>query len=206
MITCPWCGTTHLTFQSNCNNCGGPMQAADGRVAAADPDEDLRMPPEAPRPIPNRYAWRLLSRDGWAIAALVFGLLGVIFSLVGSALTLAILTAFIGIPFLLVGIAFLVGGIGLLIWRYQIAMNVVHVLREGQATRGQIIENQEILSVVVNGRHPWVIRYQFNVDGQENEGKVTVLNQPGGQYQTGKTVCVLYLATAPKWNSIYPHP
>ncbi len=25
MITCPWCNTSYLNFQSNCSNCGGPL-------------------------------------------------------------------------------------------------------------------------------------------------------------------------------------
>ena len=92
---------------------------AQDEPASSVSDEALPTPPPAPRPIPNRYAWRLLSTDGWAIAALVFCLLGVIFSLVGGGLTLAILTAFVGIPFLLLGIAFLGAGAGIFLWRYQ---------------------------------------------------------------------------------------
>jgi hypothetical protein len=60
--------------------------------------------------------------------------------------------------------------------------------------------------VSVNGQYPWVIRYQFEANGQDHEGKVTTLNLPGQQLQAGRAVCVLYLPTAPKWSSIYPHP
>ncbi len=164
------------------------------------------MPPAPPRPISNRYAWRLLYSDGWAIAALVFLLLGLIFGMVGMGLTLGIITAFVGIPFLFLGLAFLAGGVGLLVWRYQSAQKVVMVLREGQATRGQILDLQENYSVRVNGRHPWVIRYGFQVNGESHEGQLTTLNQPGQQLQSGKAVCILYLSGAPQWNSIYPHP
>ncbi len=164
------------------------------------------MPLPAPRPISNRYAWRLLSTDGWAIAAFVFVLLGFIFSLAGAGLTIGIITAFVGIPFLIFGLAFLGAGAGVFIWRYQEAQQGVKVLREGEATRGLIIETQENYSVAINGRHPWVIRYRFQANGQNQEGGVTTLNQPGEQLQAGKAVCVLYLPTSPKWNSIYPHP
>ena len=27
MIICPWCGTQHEKFQSNCKNCGGLLEA-----------------------------------------------------------------------------------------------------------------------------------------------------------------------------------
>ena len=206
MIICPWCGTNYLSFQSNCKNCGGPLQAVEETLGSSVPTENLPMPPSAPRPVSKRYVWRLLSTDGWSIAALVFGLLGVVFSLVGAGLTIGVITAFVGLPFLLLGVTFLGIGGYVFIWRYQEMQKVVNVLREGEATRGQIIEMQENYSVSVNGRHPWIIRYQFQANGQSQEGKVTTLNQPRQQLQVGKAVCVLYLPTAPKWNSIYPHP
>jgi len=206
MIICPWCGTNYLTFQSNCKNCGGPLQAVEEKITSSDPTENLPTPPSAPRPISKKYVWRLLSTDGWAITAFIFGLLGVIFSLVGAGLIIGIITAFVGIPLLLLGVVFLGVGVWLFIWRYRQAQKVVNVLREGEATRGKIVEIQENYSVIINGRHPWVIRYQFQANGQDHEGKLTTLNQPGQQLQAGKAVCVLYLPTTPKWNSIYPHP
>jgi hypothetical protein len=206
MIICPWCGTNYLTFQSNCKNCGGPLQAAEATNGLSAPTESLPTPPPAPRPISPRYVWRLLTADGWSIVAFVFGILGVVFSIVGAVLTVLIITAFVGIPFLLLGVAFLGLGGWVFMSRYQDAQKVVNVLREGQATRGQIVELRENYSVNVNGRHPWIIRYQFQANGQSQDGKITTLNQPGQTLQPGKDVCVLYLPTAPKWNSIYPHP
>ena len=206
MIICPWCGTNYLVFQPNCTNCGGPLQAVEGNGTSVPSTEDLSTPPPAPRPISKRYGWRLLSADGWSIAAFVFGLLGIIFSLVGSGLIIGIITAFVGLPFLLLGIIFLGTGGGVFLWRYQEMQKVVDVLREGEATRGHIAEVTENYSVTINGRHPWIIRYQFQVNGQSLDGNVTTLNQPGQQLQEGKAVCVLYLPSAPKWNSIYPHP
>ena len=164
------------------------------------------MPPPAPRSISKNYVWRLLSTDGWSIAAFVFGLLGSIFTLVGAGLTIGVITAFVGIPFLLLGLAFLGIGGGVLNWRYKETQKVVNVLRVGEATRGQIIEIQENYSVRINGRYPWVIRYQFQAGGQAYQGSVTTLNQPGQQLQAGKAVSILYLPMAPKWSSIYPHP
>ncbi len=88
MIICPWCGTNYLTFQTNCGNCGGPLLTIDEKITSSIVSEDIPTPPLVPRPISPKYAWRLLFTDGWAIAGLVFGLLGVIFSLVGAVLTL----------------------------------------------------------------------------------------------------------------------
>src|SRR5947209_5323450 len=152
MIICPWCGTNYLTFQSNCGNCGGPLRAVDGKITPSMASEDIPTPPLAPRPISSKYAWRLLLTDGWSIVALVFGLLGFIFSLVGAGLTLGVVTALVGIPFLLLGLAFLGTGGGMLVWRYQAAQKIVSVLREGAATRGQIVDVQENYHTRINGR------------------------------------------------------
>lgn len=207
MITCPWCGTNYVSFQSNCTNCGGPIPASQAETfPSAGASDHFTAPPPAPRPISNKYVWRLLSSDGWAIVGFVFGLLGVIFTFVGAGLTLGIITAFVGIPFLILGIVFLGLAIGGLAWRYGKAQKIVDVLRMGEATSGQVQEVQENYSVRVNGRHPWMIRYQFQVNGQDYEGNVSTLNPVGQDIQTGKTVCVLYLNEDPRWNSIYPHP
>ena len=206
MIACPWCGTNYMQFQSNCTNCGGPLRAADQVNTVSTPSAEPPLPPPAPRPISGKYAWRLLSSDGWAIAGSVVGLLGVIFGAVGTGLTLGIVTAFVGIPFVLLGVGLLGAGGAALIWRYQGAQKVVSVLRDGEAARGEIVEVRENYSVSVNGRHPWVIRYQFQANGAREEGAVTTLNAPAQQIQPGNAVSVLFLPSAPKWNSIYPHP
>jgi hypothetical protein len=51
-----------------------------------------------------------------------------------------------------------------------------------------------------------VIRYQFQVNGQNYEGKVRTLNPAGGHLQSGHMVWVLYLPDTPQRNSMYPHP
>ena len=128
------------------------------------------MPPPAPRQISDRYVWRLLLADGWSIAAFVFGLIGAIFSLVGAGLTLAILTALVGIPFLLLGVVLMGTGGLLLWWRHQKAQKVVRVLREGDSAQGQITEVQQNYSVRINGRNPWIIGYEYLVNGRPTQG------------------------------------
>ena len=178
------------------------------RENAASPTsiEEITAPPPAPRLISGRYTWRLLFTGSWGIVALVFGLLGVIFSFVGAGLTLVIVTAFVGIPFLLIGLIFLVVALAVGTWRYDHARQVVNVLRIGKSTQGQITDVREDYSVRVNRRHPWVIRYQFQVNGRNCEGSVRTLNPAGASLQTGNMVWILYLRSAPQWNSIYPHP
>ena len=206
MRICPWCGTNYPSFQSNCKNCGGPLQMAGEDAASPMSIEEIPAPPPAPRLISDKYAWRLLLTDIWGIIALVFGILGVIFSFAGAGLTFAIVTAFVGIPFLLIGLIFLAVALAVGTWRYDRARKVVNVLQIGESTQGQIIDVQKDYSVRVNRQHPWVIRYQFQVNGQNYEGNVRTLNPVGARFQTGKTVWILYSPNAPQWNSIYPHP
>ena len=207
MIICPWCGTNYLSFQPNCKNCGGPLQAL-GENTAVSPTsiEEIIAPPPVPRPISNKYIWRLVFTEGRGIVALVLGLLGIIFSLLGAGLTFFVVTAFVGIPFLLIGLIFLVVAAGIGMGTYHHARQVVNVLRIGEVTQGQILNVRENYSVRVNGQRPWVIRYQFQVNGQDFEGNVSTLNQIGANLQPGNTVYILYMPNDPHLNSIYPHP
>ena len=168
--------------------------------------EEITAPPPAPRLISGKYTWRLLFTDVWGIVALVFGLLGVIFGFLGAGLTFVIVTAFVGIPFLLIGLLFLVVALAIGAWRYDHARQVVNVLRIGESTQGHIIDVQQDHSVRVNRQHPWVIRYQFQANGQNYEGNVRTLNPVGAYLQAGKMVWILYLPNAPQWSSVYPHP
>jgi len=205
MVTCPWCGTNYEQFQSNCTKCGGPM-AVPRNVEAVPLVEDLPVPPPPPRLVAKNYAWKLMLSDGWSMAAFIFALLGAIFTLVGLGLTLGIVTAFVGIPFLGIGLVFLAGGGVGIYWRYQEANKIVGVIRVGQAAEGQILQVEQNHAVQVNGRSPWVIRYQFALAGQLHAGKVTTLNTPGTALQPGKRACILYLPQSPDQNMIYPHP
>jgi hypothetical protein len=63
---------------------------------------------------------------------------------------------------------------------------------------------QENLNVRINHRHPWMIRYTFQANGQLYEGNVSTLNRPN--YQPGQRVYVLYLPQNPEYNALYPHP
>ena len=208
MITCPWCGTHYAAFQSNCKNCGGPLPPP---TQAAAPEREAPAarsvpPPPPPRPISDSYVWRLLAADGGAIVAGIFAMLGAIFLIVGVPLTIGIITAFVGLPFAGLGIVLLgVGGL-VLVRRYEAAQKTVSALRHGEAARGQITDLEENLSVRVNGRHPWTIKYQFQVNGRNYEGKVSTLNRPDPQLQPGKAAYVLYLPEAPELNALYPHP
>lgn len=206
MVTCPWCGTNYIEFQSNCKNCGGPLNLPVEEAASQGGEESLPTPPPPPRPIADGYAGRLMMADGWSLSGGVFVLLGVIFISVGIPLTIGVITAFVGLPFWGLGLLFLAAGGYMLYWRYQEARKTLQVLRNGEATQGFIDDVEENLSVAVDDQHPWVIRYHFEVGEQTYQGSVTTLNPPGPQLQPGKAACVLHLPQAPEQNALYPHP
>jgi hypothetical protein len=203
MITCPWCGTSYISFQSNCGKCGGPIPPLPKETVT---EPELIPPPMAPRPFADNYAWKLVFSDGWAVASLVFVLLGGIFTIVGIPLTLGIITAFVGLPFTGMGILFLAAGGIIFNNSLQKARVTVNVLREGQAVIGKI-ENVEMnYNIRVNNRNPWIIQYSYQVNGTDYEGQISTLNQPGPLLQTNRSAYVLYLPDAPQNNSLYPHP
>ncbi len=203
-ITCPWCGTNHLEFQSNCKNCGGPLPAP-AEVTAADARRKLTMPPAPPREISSSFAWRWLLTDGWTIAAFVLILMGGSFSLAGSV-TVGSTAAFVYLRFLIFGLLVLLGAVGILAWRYDQAHNTLRVLKDGLATRGEITSLEPNYNVRINERTPWTIRYKFTLDGTDYQGKVTTLNSPSADLAPGNPTVVLYLQGAPRYNGLYPHP
>lgn len=205
MVICPWCGTNYEAFQSNCKNCGGPLNAPAETVFTT-VEEPLAPPPPAPRSISNNYTLKLMLTDATAITGLVLGIVGGVFILVGLGLIVFIITALVGIPFVIIGIPIFLVGAGLLYWRYQEKQKLVNVLRHGQAVIGEVTGLEENPMVRVNHRHPWVIAYQFRANGQVYSGSVTTLNNPTARLQPGCPSYVLFDPNAPELNALYPHP
>ncbi len=201
MITCPWCTTSYAAFQPSCSNCGGPLPAAQDRLT-----DDLAWPPSAPRPFADSYAWRLAFSHAGTIAGGALFTLGGIFTMVGVFLTLGIVTAIVGVPFFFVGMVLFIVGAILLRNGYYRALGTVNVLRFGEAVRGQVSDVQQNLMVQVNNRNPWVIHYQFQLNGVSYTGQVTTLQNLEARLQPGAAVCVLYLPGTPQQNTLYPHP
>jgi hypothetical protein len=164
------------------------------------------MPPPPPRDISDNYRWKLMLADAWVMGAGIFALIGVIFSIVGFFLAVAIITAFVGLPFLGIGLLFLGGGGYVLYRRYQEALKAMNILRNGEAVIGQVTNAELNYSVLVNGRNPLTIGYQFLSIGKVYQSTVTTLNHLNLQFEPGKPVCVLYLPSAPEYSSLYPHP
>jgi len=166
----------------------------------------LPAPPPPPRPIADRYVWRIMSSDGATVAAGIFAFLGAIFSFIGFILTIAIVTAFVGVPFLIFGLVTLGISVPILRRRHQAAVETVNVLREGLAAQGEITSLEQNHHVQVNGRYPWNIAYQFEVNGRPYTGQLSTLSTPSPQLQVGQPACVLYAPNAPEKNTLYPRP
>jgi hypothetical protein len=210
MITCPWCGTNYEAFQSNCDNCGGslpqPVETDPILEAPKTGPEMLLAPPLPPRDIPDKVMRRMLLTDGGVITGGIFLLIGLIFLFVGTALILAIITIPVGLPFAGIGFLFVIIGMSLVIWRIRTAKNIFEILRDGQASLGEITHVSQNYHVRVNGRYPWVIEYRFRLQGQSYQGKLSTLSQPDLSQQPGKPVYVLYEQGNPQKSTLYPSP
>ncbi len=207
MITCPWCGTSYTEFRSKCSSCGASLPLPPRTVPIAVDEEweqDLAVPPPPPRAVPHNYVWRLLSADAKSVVGLILTPIGAVFAPLGLMLTLTVVAAPVGIPFLAVGTPMLIAGLLLFARSYQAAQQATNVLATGEAVLGRIVEVDENLSVSINGRHPWRIRYQFPVEGHELEGTVHTLQPPGPGQQPGRPTYVLIAPGNPTQNTIYP--
>jgi len=150
--------------------------------------------------------WRILSVDGWAITGFVFALLGLVFALVGIGLTISLVAAFVGLPFTGLAMLFLCAGVPILLWRYEMAHRMLEVLEQGEVAEGTIVSVRQNYHVQVNGRYPWTVHYQYQVNGHQYRGKVTTLSRPDLSQYPGRPVYVLHMGDNPAQSTIYPSP
>jgi hypothetical protein len=172
-------------------------------AASPAPAGNLPDLPSPPRVIPNRRIWWLVLTDGMWVGALILMFLGVVFAFIGPMVTRESL---IGLPFLLIGLGMLGGGVVMLYRRIREAVQDVQLQRTGEAARGQISDVRPNYRVAINGQHPWIIRYTYQVQGQTLEGKLSTMKFMGGGVQPGRAVWVLYRADEPAKSTLYPHP
>ncbi len=125
------------------------------------------------------------------VVGLILSILGLVFTIVGAALTAALWPFPIGIVFLAVGGPIATAGHGLVSLRLGAVRRRERLLREGLESWGTIITLAQNVGVRINGRHPWVVRYRYEVDGQEHEGRESMMDLPDG-YHPGATVAVMY--------------
>jgi len=92
------------------------------------------------------------------------------------------------------------------VWRYRISDRTAEVLREGEATVGEIANVIQNYHVRVNGRYPWTVEYDYEVDGRLYGGKVTTLSMPDLSQQPGSPVYVLFMRDDLAQGTVYPGP
>lgn len=209
MITCPFCGTQYESFQSNCKNCGGllPKAQPEPPAAAIHYSETVPpAPPPAPRIISVGYAWKLFFRDGWGVTSIILLMISGIFLFMGKTFSVVFFISNVGVSFISIGVFLLSTGLAVGIWRYITKTQVVKILKYGDAQPGEISSVEENYSVTVNNRHPWVIKYDYAVDGRLYDGKVSTLARPGFHIQPGRKTYVLYLPEKPEKGVLFPHP
>jgi hypothetical protein len=72
-------------------------------------------------------------------------------------------------------------------------------LREGQSTTGKITDLTERTTVRVNGRHAWVVHYEFNSLGQTVAGKTQTIGDISS-LKIGESIPVIYDEDEPTIN------
>jgi Protein of unknown function (DUF3592) len=128
---------------------------------------------------------------GTGIVGLILSILGGVFTAVGAALTATLWPFPIGIIFLAVGGPIAITGFVLVSLRLAAVRQRARLLREGLQARGTILTLAQNVGVRLNGQHPWVVRYRYEVNGQEHEGRESMMDLPDG-YHLGATVTVMY--------------
>jgi hypothetical protein len=125
------------------------------------------------------------------IVGLILSILGTVFLTVGAAMTAALWPFPIGIVFLAVGSVIATPGLVLVSLRLAAMRRRERLLRNGRELRGVIIGLTQNMGVRVNGQSPWGMRYRYEADGQEHEGRESMMDLPDG-YHKGATVTVVY--------------
>lgn len=177
VVECGWCGRSNPREQlAHCISCGGPLPALPG-------GEPGPRPPAAPRTLPDGYVRRVrLWKNVLVIIGLVFSVLfcwTVVFPL-------------IGLPLLFIG--------------NRRALERLHALRDGRATRGRIVSVGIDRSETINGKHPWRVCWEFDRhDGPVGEGMCRVWDPVSAQRAAGDAVWVVYGARGDREvNAIWP--
>jgi hypothetical protein len=128
---------------------------------------------------------------GVGIVALVFTIIGTVFTITGLALAIFVRPQNIGFTFLSAGGGFLAVGAGLAAVRFATLRRRAALLETGLESRGTIVDVAQNRYVRLNGRHPWVVRYRYEAEGDEYQGRETMMDLPAG-YERGAPVAVIY--------------
>ena len=137
-LECPWCKTFNKVInETNCKNCGGPLPA----IPTDNSGLDKGNPPgNPPRIIPQVYVRKLKYRN-------IHFLIGIFFT----------------VPFFWT-ILFPIIGIFLMRYGLKNAKQKLAALEYGVKTEGVLVDIYKDTSQTVNGKHPWLLEYEFKSD------------------------------------------
>jgi hypothetical protein len=149
--------------------------------------------------------------SGSGIVALVFSILGLAFLIAGAGLAFSLLaneatdqSTTAGEPRWVLSLIFLSIGTGFaavgmtLGWRRVASLRMREALRKyGRPVTGKITSVDQNVSVRLNGRHPWIIRYDYNVGGMQYHGTERTFDLPVG-LASGAQIGILYDGEDPR--------
>ena len=130
--------------------------------------------------------------SGSGVVALVFSILGLTFLTVGAGFAFALLaneatdrSTTVSEPRWVLGVTFLSIGAGFAVVGVTLGWRRIALLRRGEALRkygrpatATITSVEQNVSVRVNRRHPWIVRYDYNVGGMQYQGTESTFDVP----------------------------
>jgi hypothetical protein len=183
-VICPWCKTYFETRPgTNCTNCGGNLPPPAGA-------ERGQAPPIPPRMFPSGYRTRMILYNNWRI-------------FIGGAFALfSFPTSFGAIIF---QAPFYGGGLYMVWLGYKKGVKNMEILEHGKSAEGLVVEAGENKSIEVNEKHPYFIKYEYEVDGKKYTGSINCYDESSTSFQAGDPVWVVYLpGEAEHKSSLWP--
>jgi hypothetical protein len=152
---------------------------------------------------------------GSGVVALVFSILGLAFLTVGAGFAFALLanegtdqSTTVGEPRWVPGVIFLSIGAGFaavgmtLGWRRVASLRRRKALRKyGRPVTGTITSVEQNVSVRVNRRHPWIVRYDYSVGGMQYHGTESTFDVPVG-LEPGAQIGIRYDGEDPRRSAL----
>jgi hypothetical protein len=179
-VICPWCKTYYeVRPGTNCTNCGGALPPPAG------PDRG-EVPPPAPRMFPDGYKRKIIYNNNW------FMYIGAVIVLINFP------TSFNTIQ---TNAIFLAIGIYMLWKGYDKAKQKVDVLEHGKAVEGFVVEAGENQNMSVNEKHPYFIKYEYEVNGKKYTSSMNCWDESSTSFNTGDPVWVVYTPTNLEYRS-----
>lgn len=174
-VECGWCAASNRRDQvDHCTRCGGPLPALPGGHPGP-------RPPQTPRGLPVGYRARVLYWKN------VLVLIGIVFSVF---FCWTLIFPAIGIPMWVIG--------------RRNARRKLMALGFGVSTRGRVTGISKDLTQSINGRHPWLIAYDFDTETGVRRGEVAAWDASSAQRSPGDVLWVVYVPGAPEENAIWP--